>query len=166
MLINKQKSPSNYQNGDIVLSYEKAFTSWVIRKMTSSQWSHAGIIFDSSSFVSAVPMQGVCSRPLAIVENRAIYRVKNLLPEQIAQLRAFCFSKIGAKYDMTQVFVLGWRIITNTVNKYGDDAKPNKFECLEFVGEAFDSIGIRFGKYVDNLLPNMITKSNLVALVE
>ena len=162
----KETTMSTLMNGDIILSRESTMASWVIRKATSSEWSHVGLFFNQTDFISAVPFKGVCVQNISVVKTSAVYRLKGITEDQREALRTFVFSKMGTPYDMRQVFLLGWRILTNTINKHGDDPTPTKYECMEFVAEAYNSIGVQFGKYVDNLLPNMIVNSPLLEKVE
>jgi len=156
---------NNYQDGDIVLSRESTFTSWVIRKMTSSDWSHAGIIIDDK-LVSAVPMTGVCIRSLDVAKTRVVYRYKgDLTDSHKANIKLFAADNIGKPYDMTQVFLLGWRILRGTIETSTGDPNPTAFECLEFVSEAYYKAGIQLSKCVDNLLPNMIVNSSVFSRV-
>jgi uncharacterized protein YycO len=152
---------SVYQDGDIVLSRESTFSSWIIRKFTRSDWSHAGLYIADNQLASAVPMQGVCIRELAVAKTRSIYRYIGLVEEQRQLIRNFITNNVGKKYDMMQVFLLAWRIITGKIDKNEGDPNPEAFECLEFVAEAYLSAGIKICKIADNLLPNMITTSPL-----
>lgn len=156
---------SAYQDGDIVLSRESTFSSWVIRKFTKSDWSHAGLYFATDQLASAVPMKGVCYRSVDVAKTREVYRCTGLTDSQKAGLKDFVTKTIGKPYDMKQVFLLGWRIIIGKVDEYEGDPNPNAFECLEFVSEAYASVGIKLCKCVDNLLPNMITTSPLFSRV-
>ena len=54
----------NLLKGDLVLSYERTFASWVVRKFTGSQWSHVGIYTGNNKFVSSVPCCGVMEKDL------------------------------------------------------------------------------------------------------
>jgi uncharacterized protein YycO len=148
--------------GDLILSYENTFASWVIRKATKSRWSHVGICDGKGGFYSAVPFSGVCLRSLDIVKNSAMCRVTDLTDDKRAILMGLCNDNLGKPYDFVQVFLLGWRILTGTIDTHEGDPAPGKYECSEFVAEMFFKVGVQFGKIVDNALPETIWASPFV----
>lgn len=151
---------------DILVSYENTAASWVIRKATKSRWSHVGICDGNGGFYSAVPFRGVCLRPIETMERKAVCRVELLNDSQRDIVVELCEQNLGKPYDFVQVFLVGWRILTGNTERHTGDPAPGKFECSEFVAEIFDRVGVRFGKIVDNAMPETIWSSPLVARVE
>jgi len=147
---------------DIILSYESTFVSWLIRKVTKSQWSHVGIYDGCGNFYSAVPFKGVCKQPLPNLARKAVCRVKSLNDSQRQIVVDLCQSNLGRKYDFVQVLLVGWRIVTHRIDTNTGDPDQNKYECSEFVAEMFSKVGVYFGKIIDNVLPETIWASQLV----
>jgi len=151
--------------GDIVLSKEQTTMSWLVRKVTKSNWSHVGIYNGLGKVISSVPFRGVVYKNYGdmfdVCSNVCVYRVKDLSEEKADEVLKFCDSKQGIKYDFAQAALLGWRIVFNTLETAKSDPNPNNFVCSELVAEAFHSVGIDFGKIPDNVLPGTIEKSPL-----
>jgi len=148
--------------GDLILSYEHSFFSWFVRVMTHSKWSHVGIYTGKDKFISAIPFSGVCEKDLKGVDHYAIYRVKGLTSDQAKKVIAFCKERLGDGYDFFQIILLGYRVMTDKLDKNDGDPHPDQYVCSELVSEAFASIGIYFGKIVDNALPGEFADSDLV----
>lgn len=193
--------------GDLILSREKTLFSWLVRKVTKSEWSHVGIylgtivhvversipmerwqIVDSEEeaqsvlntairnnahdylimrdqYISAVPFKGVSLSSVLGINTKVVYRVKEATSLQCYDVASFCLSKIGCSYDYLQGLLLGYRIFTDKIDKYAGDPNPDEYVCSELVSEAWDSVGVRFGKIVDNVLPKQLAESNLVERV-
>jgi hypothetical protein len=156
------KSIEDFKCADLLLSYENSFASWVIRKATNSQWSHVGICDGKGGFYSAVPFKGVCLQPIGTMERKAACRVTDIADSQREIIQILCEENLGKPYDFKQVILVWWRLIMHKLDKYHGDPNPGKFECAEFVAEMFDKVGIRFGKIIDNVLPETIWASPLV----
>jgi hypothetical protein len=153
------------KTADLILSWESTFFSWIVRKITRSQWSHASVCIDSSEVVSAVPLEGVRISPLWSIANKAVYRVKNLNKLDAELVASFCKAKVGSKYDYVQALLLGYRILTDKLDVNKGDPSEKRFVCSELVAEAFATVGIFFGKIVDNALPATLANSPLVERV-
>ena len=155
--------------GDIVLSKEQSPTSWILRKLTRSQWSHVGIYDGFGKVISAVPFKGVIYKNYGEMfekcSNVGVYRVKDMTKQRADKVIEFCEKHRDTKYDFMQAAVLGWRILTDGLKTNTGDPNPDNFVCSELVAEAFASIGINFGKIPDNVLPSTIEKSHLVRRV-
>lgn len=145
--------------GDLILTSEKSFTSWVVRAITGCQYSHVGIYGGDGNYISAHPVHGVCSVPFEGIQEYAQFRVTGLTPQQRAAVVAFCTARIGKTYDYVQILVLFWRIITDSLMTAEGDMCPDSYVCSELVAEAYASIGVNFGRVVDNVLPGTIIRS-------
>ena len=145
--------------GDLILSSEDSLSSWVVQKVTNSLWSHVGVYTGDGNFISAVPFQGVCLKALTKVDRYGVYRVKGLDDNQRAQVVRFCVERVGWPYDFVQILLLGWRIFTDRLKTNAGDPYPTKYVCSELVAEAYASVGVFFGKIVDNVLPGTIAKN-------
>ena len=153
------------ERGDLVLSYEHSFFSWVVRTVTRSKWSHVSIAIDDKSIVSAVPLSGVSESPLP-TERCAIYRLTGVPQEKRLKMVSFCVERMGAPYDYIQALLLAWRIFTDTIKTADGDPCKDRYLCSELISEAAASEGIHFGHIVDNVLPETIAASELTTKVE
>jgi len=154
------------ERGDLVLSKEQSPISWILRKISKSQWSHVGIYDGRGKVISAVPFKGVVYKSYGDMfskcTNVGVYRVKGLSVEKADKVIEFCEKHKDTKYDFMQAAVLGWRILTKSLKTNTGDPNPNNFVCSELVAEAFESVGVSFARIADNVLPVTIEKSNLV----
>jgi len=148
--------------GDLILSYENSFFSWFVRLMTKSEWSHVGIYEENGTFISSVPFSGVCEKCLKDVNHYAVYRVKGLSKLQADKAVEFCKERLGKGYDFLQIILLGYRLLTDKLDVNAGDPHPDQYVCSELISEAFASVGIHFGKIVDNALPKAFAESDLV----
>lgn len=145
--------------GDIVLSRGQSIVSDLICWYTNSEWSHAGILISHDEFIDAMAFKGVRIGYLSQLDNYEIYRVSSLTAADRNKIVKLCYEKLGMPYDFIQAALLFWRILIDALYEYKDDPYPEKYICSEFVAEIFATVGITFGKYVDNVLPKHIAQS-------
>lgn len=158
---------STSQRGNIVLSRENSFFSWLVCWQTESNWSHAGVLDGSGSgnVISSVPFRGVSKTPLSKIHEYGVFRVEGVNDSQLERVAELAEHKIGCSYDFTQAFLLGWKVITGTLKKNMHDPNEDKYVCSELVAELYGQIDVNFGVYHDNVLPKTIEDSKRVRLV-
>lgn len=150
------------QRGDIIVSREDTFSSWLMRVVTQSAWSHASLYVDNMLIVSSVPFCGVSVTSLHDVRTWKAYRVKNITDAQRDGATMYATDRIGRPYDFLQALLLGYRLLSDTIDVNDGDPSPDRYVCSELVAEAYASQGVVFGKIVDNVLPGVLAKSPLV----
>lgn len=149
---------SGLRPGDIILTSEPTFASWIVQKITGCQYSHVGIYDGNNRYISSVPFKGVCAVRFSTIKDYAQYSVGGITDDERQQIVDFCTAKLGRKYDFIQALFLFWRIITDSLRTNAGDIRPNHYVCSELVAEAYASIGVNFGPIVDNVLPGTIIK--------
>lgn len=121
-----------------------------------------GIYIGMGYFIDSAIWQGVRVGHVSILDHYQYFHI-DITDEQRNAVLINAESKIGQKYDIMQVVLLWWRIITDTMHKNHDDPNPDQYVCSEFVAEMYAGVGVSFGKYVDNVLPNHIANSDIVS---
>ena len=116
--------------------------------------------------IGAVPKRGVSFTKFFEIENKAIYRVRDMPSEDIKKVIYFALDKLDHPYDYLQCLLLFYRIFVDMLTVYEGDPNPDKFICSELVAKAFLSVGIEFGNIVDNVLPGTIASSSLVMRIK
>jgi len=153
------------KRGDIIMSYEKSITSWIVAKFTKSKYSHVGVYLGNNEYISAVPFKSVCITKTDTIKYFDVYRMKEITKEQIDKVIEFCESKINAKYDFMQCILLFYRKVSGKLKKNNSDPNENKYECSELIGEAFASQGIKFCEHIENTFPGTIADSDLTEFI-
>jgi len=152
--------PFSLQPGDIILSSKPTIWGKPIQWLTGSKWTHVGIYAGMDRIIHALWPDGVCYRELSTVDMWSAWRVPGITTAQRAVVMEYVESKLGAKYDLKQFFLLGVRIALGKMTEWTDDPNEDEFVCSELVAEAYHRIGIHFGLYKENILPGHIAESD------
>lgn len=127
--------------GSILLVRSSSPISWIIRKLTKSDYSHVAIsvVEDDSIVIDADSFRRVKVHP-----NDFEVSVKidvNLAKDQQDQLLDYLLKQVDLQYDYLQVLGFAVRLLGLSTKTNLWDSKK-KIECVELVDKAFLSIGI------------------------
>ncbi len=129
--------------------------SAAIKYLTQSTWSHAALYLGEEAGVPSVVEAeiglGVVVSPLTKYAgyHLRICRAVGVEPERIAEVLAFCRSRVGAKYDLRNVLDLArWllpyppvpRSMRRRMIAMGS-GEPTRAICSSLIAEAFNAIG-------------------------
>lgn len=136
---------------DIILNRSASPTSWLIRVITDSPWSHAALIGEDGEWVYTTEfglpvgkrMLGPgFSRVAAkdyIKGDYAIYRCPDLTPRQIKAGLEACRSLLGKPYDNVGLFAMLW---LRLLGKGVTDDGTKDMKCSETVMWVYKQMGI------------------------
>lgn len=125
----------------IIFARSSSPISWIIRRLTKSEFSHVAIsLVDDHSVV----IDADSFRPVKIKKNNFdYYKVAhvNMSPSDKNKFMDYVFKQVGTKYDYLQTIGLALRLMGLTKKNNLWDS-PDRLECIELVDRAFLAIGI------------------------
>lgn len=147
------------QPGDVLLVEGKERFSTGIKYLTQSNWSHAAIFVgprgknekgEDLDLLEADIKEGVRVIPLSEYGtfHTRICRPKNLAPEDLEKIIDYCYSKIGYRYDLKNIFDLARYLFPvpwvptrykKKMLEFGS-SDPTEVICSSLIAEAFHSI--------------------------
>jgi Permuted papain-like amidase enzyme, YaeF/YiiX, C92 family len=147
---------SKLQSGDILFTSGDYLVSKAIRKMTSSPWSHVGIVFrldsiDRMLLLESVEDMGVRFAPLSKYlldyENGKPYKGRAVLArcsqvksEVVAALSRFGIDELTQPYDKDEIA----KILARITLGMGRKERDREYICSELVYECFSKAGREF----------------------
>ena len=137
-----------YQTFDILLYRGKGFTSWVIQRLSSSQYSHVAVVVDPSMNLGIESntghQAGVRAFDLRKLDASAVdaFRLKPQYAVDPDRVISYLVGHLGAQYDFFGVVFLGilklLSLLTFTIWKPHNWWQIKKdYFCSELVWEAF-----------------------------
>lgn len=144
--------------GEVFLYSGSGAISWLIKRITKSQWSHSGWIFKDHRIVEA-DAGGVESESFPYPLEKCAFLKLKVPDEAIEKCLAYAQGKIGRTYDYKLFFGLFWRWI------FGWDRKKkvpgwSGYICSEIIAKPVEEFtGIRFapdGVHPQNTVPEDI----------
>lgn len=138
-------------SGDVLLYEGKAFFSWLIRKVTRSRFSHAGIAvwWNERLMVMEAVNRGVMVSPFSssVGHYRGQVRLytsrRQLSEEERKRMIIFAQGELGKEYALGKAIWLGIRLLFNWKPEKRDKIKrEKKLFCSTYVAQIYNSIGI------------------------
>ncbi len=138
-------------NGDVLLYEGKTFYSWVIKKMTRSRFSHAGIAvrWNERLMVMEAVSRGVVVTPFSASVGHYNGRVhlftsKRLLgEEERKRMIIFAQEELGKEYALLKAIWLGIKLFFNwKPEKRNKLKRERKLFCSAYVAQIYNSIGV------------------------
>lgn len=131
----------NLQTGDILHCTRKSLLSWLIRKVTKSEFNHTALVIEIWHQIYIVDSQkdGTQLRPFDVWQKKWGYKYKISRPISIdsEEFSKRALSKTDTGYDFSSLLIRGpWKLLTGRWKK-----KKNEFDkmyCSEFVAWCYD----------------------------
>jgi uncharacterized protein YycO len=163
------------KNGDILLYEGSGIISRMIRAVTHSQYSHAGIIawWNKRLMVLEAVGKGVRTTPLSTnlehyPGNIVWFSARQALADEArAKIVGFAQQELGKKYARWKAFWLGLGLLFHWDKDRRDKIKrEQKLFCSFYVAQAYNSIGLDLKKNVSDsfMLPQDIAESPLLCV--
>ena len=163
------------EEGDIVLTSERRFVSWVIRKFTRCNYSHAAVYVGNGSLLESTKRYSfsINIQRLAFEEPNmvAVLRLNNGLsaPAKHALVN-FMREKVGALYSVPRAVssVLGnaGRWVRNMLGAGLPRFLTGSQYCSHYVAEGYATIGIELTDKGVNCSPGDLFRSNKLVRLE
>jgi hypothetical protein len=142
-------------NGDVFLYREKGIVAGIIRWLTHSTYSHAGIAvwWNERLMVMEAVMRGVRITPLS----RNIYQhkgsvewyscKKEISDEDRLRMVIFAQEELGKRYAAWKAILLGWKVLSKRdLGERDRLRRENKLFCSQYVAQIYNSIGLDLKK--------------------
>ena len=138
-------------NGDVLLFEGETFYSWVIKKVTHSRFSHAGIAvrWNERLMVMEAVGRGVVVTPLSASVGHYSghvhwYTSKRLLSEgERKRMIIFAQGELGKEYALWKAIWVGIKLLFNWKPEKRDKLKrEQKLFCSAYVAQIYNSIGV------------------------
>ena len=143
------------KNGDVFLYREKGIVAGIIRWLTHSTYSHAGIAvwWNERLMVMEAVMRGVRITPLS----RNIYQhkgsvewyscKKEISDEDRLRMVIFAQEELGKRYAAWKAILLGWKVLSKRdLGERDHLRRENKLFCSQYVAQIYNSIGLDLKK--------------------
>jgi uncharacterized protein YycO len=153
-----------FELGDLVLSHKPSVFAYPIQWFTKCEWTHVDV-YTGGGWICGAVYPKVRIAELKDVPIFSIWRINSLSADQRADIAKFCLNKLNQPYDWKLFFLLAYRIITDSLQTCGSDPDTKAYVCSELIAEACSTVGISFGKFIDNVLPKTIVTSPLVTKI-
>jgi len=161
------------KNGDILMYKGKKIFSKIIRWLTGSPYSHAGIAvwWNERLMVMEAVMRGVRVVPLSLNIYQHKGNVewfsckKEILDEDRLRMIIFAQEELGKSYARWKAILFGLRILFNRNLSRKDQLRmENKLFCSQYVAQIYNSIGLDLKKNREDrfMSPGDIAKSPLL----
>lgn len=144
------------KSGDLLFTSGDYLVSKAIQKVSSSPWSHVGIVFKLDSLdrlllLESVEDMGVRFAPLSKYlldyENNKPYkgravlgRHKDINAEIVAEVAKFGIDELTRPYDKDEI----GKILARVILGMGKKERDKEYICSELVYECFSSAGVEF----------------------
>lgn len=138
-------------NADVLLYEGETFYSWVIKKVTHSRFSHAGIAvrWNERLMVMEAVGRGVVVTPLSASVGHYDghvhwYTSKRLLSEEERnRMIIFAQGELGKEYALWKAIWVGIKLLFNRKPEKRDKLKrEQKLFCSAYVAQIYNSIGV------------------------
>jgi hypothetical protein len=150
-----QRERVRIKNGDIVLYRGKGFISGLIKKITKSPYSHAGIVtwWNERLMVMEAVGRGVVTTPLSL--NLKKYpdqlewftSTKPISEEKRLRMIRFAQEELGKEYAFLDLIRFGIKILfTRNIDKKDELRRSQKLICSHYVSQIYNSIGMDLKK--------------------
>lgn len=139
------------KNGDVFLYRGKGMVAGIIRWLTHSTYSHAGIAvwWNERLMVMEAVMRGVRITPLS----RNIYQhkgsvewftcKKEISDEDRLRMVIFGQEELGKRYAIWKAILLGWKLLLKRDLSERDQLRQeNKLFCSQYVAQIYNSVGL------------------------
>jgi hypothetical protein len=161
------------KNGDVFLYREKGIVAGIIRWLTHSTYSHAGIAvwWNERLMVMEAVMRGVRITPLS----RNIYQhkgsvewyscKKEISDEDRLRMVIFAQEELGKRYAAWKAILLGWKVLSKRdLGERDRLRRENKLFCSQYVAQIYNSIGLDLKKNREDrfMSPGDIARSPLM----
>lgn len=140
---------SDIKDGDILMYKGKGFVSWVVKTVTRSAYSHAGVAvwWNRRLMVIEAVGEGVVIAPLS--RNVAEYHgevewynyFKDIDQDQRDKMILYAQKELGKKYDMKGVIGLGIKTLLR-IKPDITKKKPNQLFCSQYVANIYSAVGL------------------------
>jgi len=138
-------------SGDVLLYEGEKFFSWVIKKVTRSRFSHAGIAvwWNERLMVMEAVGRGVVVTPLSASVGHYNGHVhwytskRPLGPEERRRMIIFAQEQLGKEYALWKAIWLGIQLLFNRKPEKRDRLKrEQKLFCSAYVAQIYNSVGV------------------------
>ncbi len=138
-------------SGDVLLYEGETFYSWIIKKVTRSRFSHAGITvwWNERLMVMEAVSRGVIVTPLSVSVGQYKghvhwYSSKRLLSEEHRErMIIFAQEELGKAYALWKAVWVGIQLVFNWKPEERDELKrEQKLFCSAYVAQIYNSIGV------------------------
>jgi hypothetical protein len=138
-------------SGDVLLYEGETFYSWIIKKVTRSRFSHAGITvwWNERLMVMEAVSRGVIVTPLSVSVGQYKghvhwYSSKRLLSEEDrGRMIIFAQEELGKAYALWKAVWVGIQLVFNWKPEERDELKrEQKLFCSAYVAQIYNSIGV------------------------
>jgi len=138
-------------SGDVLLYEGETFYSWIIKKVTRSRFSHAGITvwWNERLMVMEAVSRGVIVTPLSVSVGQYKghvhwYSSKRLLSEEDRErMIIFAQEELGKAYALWKAVWVGIQLVFNWKPEERDELKrEQKLFCSAYVAQIYNSIGV------------------------
>jgi hypothetical protein len=161
------------KNGDVFMYKGKKIFSRLIRWLTKSPYSHAGIAvwWNERLMVMEAVMRGVRVAPLS----RNIYQhkgniewfscKKEIAEEDRLRMVIFAQEELGKSYARWKAVLFGLKVLfKRDLNKKDELRMENKLFCSQYVAQIYNSIGLDLKKNREDrfMSPGDIARSSLL----
>lgn len=167
-IVNYGNIKKNIKDGDILLYKGTALPSRIIRMVTKSEYSHAGIAakWNNRHMVMEVTHKGVIATTLA--RNIRHYKgdvewfssKKDISKAKRDTMIKFAQEQLGNEYDFLQLLRIGIKLLFKKVI----NVKDERLICSEFVAEMYSQVGIDLKKGASDAFttPSDISRSAML----
>jgi hypothetical protein len=161
------------KNGDVLMFKGKYRSSFLVRWLTKSPYSHAGIAvwWNERLMIMEAVMQGVRVAPLS----RNIYQhkgnvewftcKKEISEEDRLRMVIFAQEELGKSYARWKAVLFGLKVLFKKDLSEKDELRmENKLFCSQYVAQIYNSIGLDLKKNREDrfMSPGDIAKSPLL----
>ena len=159
------KNRNKIKDGDVLLYEGKGFLSWVIKKLSHSKYSHAGMVawWNDRLMVIEAIRKGVVVTTLSRNVTRyhgnvELYTSRKNIPEKSRlKMIKFAQKELGKEYNFLELAVIGIKIFFNKLVRL-NKLKDERLICSQFVAEVYESIGIEIK---ENVVPPFVTPADI-----
>jgi hypothetical protein len=133
------------RSGDVLLFRGRGPLSWIIRKATGSDFSHAGLVFRFRERVYCLEAVkgGVRLAPLSwlvrVYPGKIHYFTLEADPQQRQAALGFAFEQLCRPYDTIGLFRFGLAL---ALGRPRSERKDERWFCSELVAEAYRGAGV------------------------
>ena len=172
-----QEIRNTIKNVDILMYQGTSLISRIIRKLTRSEYSHAGIVawWNERLMVMEAVGKGVIVTPIS--NNIKNYKGKIHLysakipisPDERLKMLQFAQLELGKEYATWKLILFGLKIIfKEDIDKRDELKRENKLYCSHYVAQIYNSGGHDLKKGVSDrfMRPEDIAKSELLEMIK
>lgn len=171
------------KNGDVLLYQGSGLISWLIKKVTGSKYSHAGIVvwWHNRLMVLEAVGKGIICTPLSrnighyqgevhLYTAREMYQKGDPWTERGKRqsIVEFAQMELGKEYATWKLVLYGWKLLWGRdLDKKDKFRTSNKLVCSQYVAAAYNIVGVDLKEGLADRFtkPSDIAKSKKLEMV-